>query len=218
MRKETVEFNGKIYYRYPESPRRDCQVYFRTHGFGGRPRFLHRDVYEAAHGPIPAGHVVHHVDGNPLNNEPANLATMPMREHSGMHTSELMADPKLRARAREFMDMAREKANEWHRSSAGREWHSEHGRAMWVDRKPEPRACEQCGAVYETRDRSVSKFCSNNCKSAARRASGVDNVERECIACGGKFMVNRYEKTRSCSRVCGKRSADQTRARLQPDG
>jgi len=218
MQKETVEFNGLTYSRYPDSPRRDCQVYFRTHGFAGRPRFLHRDIYEATHGPIPAGHVVHHVDGNPLNNDPSNLATMCMRKHSGMHTSELMADPELRARARGFMDAAREKANEWHRSDAGRQWHAEHGRETWVDRKPMAKVCEQCGAGYETRDRGVSKFCSNNCKSAARRASGVDNVQRECCICGAAFTASKYDRVRTCGRVCGKRRADQTRAGLQPHG
>lgn len=208
MQRETVEFQGRAYYRYPDSKRRECRVYFRTMGFGGRPRYLHRDVYEAAHGPIPAGHVVHHVDHDPLNNDPSNLAAVPMDEHSGEHTREFLSVPENLERMRQHMDRARESASEWHRSDAGRAWHSEASRAAWEARRPLPHACQQCGAGYESKlTGRGTRFCSNNCKSAWRRASGKDDVERICASCGCAFTTNRYSRTRTCSRSCGRHLA-----------
>lgn len=44
----------------------------------GKKRLQHHVVAEAAIGrPLPAGAVVHHVDGNPLNNAPSNLVVCP---------------------------------------------------------------------------------------------------------------------------------------------
>lgn len=39
---------------------------------GGRP-VLHQVIFRKHHGPIPAGHVIRHADGNPFNLEPGNL-------------------------------------------------------------------------------------------------------------------------------------------------
>lgn len=45
----------------------------------------HRHVWEEAHGPIPDGYVVHHVDGNPLNNHLSNLQLVTRAEHQQIH-------------------------------------------------------------------------------------------------------------------------------------
>lgn len=70
------------------------------------------------------------------------------------------------------------------------------------DHQPISLICENCGEVYETKNLSGSRFCSNACKSAYRRASGVDNETRTCQECGKKFEVNKYEKQTYCSRKC----------------
>lgn len=36
-------------------------------------RLMHREVYELAHGPIPAGHHIDHIDRDPFNNQRSNL-------------------------------------------------------------------------------------------------------------------------------------------------
>ena len=46
---------------------------------------IHREVYRKKHGPIPAGWVVHHVDGNHGNNDLQNLIAMPAPLHASMH-------------------------------------------------------------------------------------------------------------------------------------
>lgn len=45
----------------------------------------HKALYENAHGPIPDGAVVHHVDFDPTNNDISNLAAVDKRTHMRLH-------------------------------------------------------------------------------------------------------------------------------------
>lgn len=48
-------------------------------------------AWEAAHGPVPAGCVVHHHDRDSLNDEPSNLRVLTRKEHADEHRGELVA-------------------------------------------------------------------------------------------------------------------------------
>jgi hypothetical protein len=48
-------------------------------------RLVHRVVCRQANGPFPVQWIVHHVDGRPGNNEPANLIAMPRDLHHRLH-------------------------------------------------------------------------------------------------------------------------------------
>jgi group I intron endonuclease len=67
--------------------------------------------------------------------------------------------------------------------------------------------CTYCGKEYmvAATHTSVSdnKFCTKVCQSRWRRASGLDNEDRICVICGKTFSVNKYDKTKCCSRSCG---------------
>jgi hypothetical protein len=69
-------FNGHRYYRNP-----------RTGGFVNTRRHeqLHRAVWAAAHGPIPEGFVVHHINHDRSDNRLVNLQAMPAGEHASHH-------------------------------------------------------------------------------------------------------------------------------------
>ena len=54
----------------------------------GKKCGVHRGCWEAYHGPIPSGFVVHHADEDRLNNEIQNLACMTHGEHVGLHNTE----------------------------------------------------------------------------------------------------------------------------------
>ena len=202
MAADVIEFRGIRFRRYPGSPHLAKRSYY-SPGIADRRRGvedLHREVWKAEHGPIPAGHHIHHVDGDTLDNEPANLVCLSPDEHKAIHPT--MPGYLTAARA-SHLDAIRPAAAEWHRSANGRAWHVEHGRASWDGREPVERTCERCGKRYGTRDpRDVSRFCSNACKAAARRASGADDVERVCAHCGTTYRVDRYKPTRTCSRRC----------------
>lgn len=47
----------------------------------------HRLVWERTHGPIPGGHVIHHIDGDKLNNDLSNLRLMTVGDHTILHRS-----------------------------------------------------------------------------------------------------------------------------------
>lgn len=47
--------------------------------------YEHRLVWRAHNGDIPAGHVIHHSDGNPLNNSIENLQCLSRSEHRQIH-------------------------------------------------------------------------------------------------------------------------------------
>ena len=65
----------------------------------------------------------------------------------------------------------------------------------------ETMTCQSCGDVFQGKA-GTSKFCSNNCKSAARRESGVDLVTKECARCGERFISQKYYNICHCSRNC----------------
>ena len=45
--------------------------------------YEHRLVWEKAHGPIPEGHIIHHLNGIKNDNRLENLAALPRNAHSG---------------------------------------------------------------------------------------------------------------------------------------
>ena len=182
-----------------------CGFYFSRSILGGSSReSLHRVVWEAEVGPIPAGFVVHHIDGNRSNNEIENLATMSPRAHSSLHWH---LQPGKLEKSRRALKKAQVAARTWHGSDEGRKWHSEHYEKHIRPLLAETAtvSCDQCGADFEAKKMyaGASRFCSNNCKSAWRRASGVDNVEAVCVACGASFTKNKYSKVQACSKKCG---------------
>ena len=204
LRSETVIFNGYKFRRYPDSKRAHLRNYFwtsgnyRNRGIGA----LHVEVWKAAHGAVPEGHHIHHKDGNPLNNDLANLACVSPETHAQAH----FESPQRMERARQHIADIRPLASAWHGSDAGKEWHRRNSIAIWKNRKPEARTCEQCQAVYQTKHRGESRFCSLKCKAKSRRESGVDNETRFCAQCGATFVVSRFADTACCSRSCAYRN------------
>lgn len=184
-------FNGVNYYL--------CGLYFQKDG-----KRLHRAVWEYHNGEVPKGYHVHHKDGDRSNNNISNLELMKAHDHESLHNS--TEDKK--ARSREHIEKIRSKAIEWHKSEEGRAWHSEQSKKTWAEKKPNEYVCDFCGKKFETLN-SYGKgnhFCSNNCKAAFRRKSGVDNETRECAKCGKPFVTNKYTKARFCSPLCARHS------------
>ena len=63
----------------------DGRGYLVTAGRNGEQCRIHRACWEAYHGPIPDGCVVHHENGDVADNDIENLACMDAAEHTSMH-------------------------------------------------------------------------------------------------------------------------------------
>lgn len=173
---------------------------------------LHRYIYEQMVGPIPDGYDIHHIDKDKGNNELSNLLLMKSSEHRKLHGSELTEDQRKSLR-QNLLETAIPAASKWHRSEKGREWHKQHYNEF--KEKLHVRGnyvCEYCGKTFVAKISTRNRFCSNACKSAWRRASGIDDEIRYCECCGRAFTVNKYKKTQTCSRVCADRLRQQKRA------
>ena len=165
----------------------------------GKRERLHVYVWRIQNGTIPKGCHIHHKDENKYNNDINNLELLTRHNHLSIHAKENKEDAIKR-----MIKYAMPKAKEWHKSETGHKWHIEHGKKVFSGYKGVELICEQCGKEYKARNnaKNFSRFCSNKCKSAQRRQSGVDNENRNCTICGSAFLVNKYSKAVCCSKKC----------------
>ena len=164
---------------------------------------LHVYIWEYANGrSVPSGYCVHHKDFNKSNNEIDNLVLLSIREHSSLHGNSW--DNERHDRQTQILkEKAIPRAAEWHKSEDGKAWHRAHYAKMKdsLYQKNEF-ICKNCGKKFIAIKAGENKFCSNACKSAHRRKSGIDNETRKCEWCGKEYSVNRYSKSKTCSRTC----------------
>lgn len=158
---------------------------------------IHVYVWEYYNGLVPKGYHVHHIDGDKSNNEIENLTIMKSVDHAKYH-GELLSDEEREWRRNNLNENANSKSKVWHASKAGHTWHKKHYEEM-KDRLRTSRkyVCKYCGKEYESTQRKT-KFCSNRCRSAFRRMSGVDDIIKICMDCGGEYVSSKYQKTKYC--------------------
>jgi hypothetical protein len=183
----------------------DISFYQCANGYysNGRAQRLHRYKWEKEKGPILPGYHIHHKDENKDNNELDNYEMLPGKEHLSLHGK----SPEHIKTLLKYGEMGRKLAEEWHHSKEA----SEFSKQNWPNslglhmNKKIIKQCEHCGKDFETIEMFTNhdKWCGNNCKSKARRASGIDNITKTCVVCGKEFLGNKYEKTQTCSRKCG---------------
>lgn len=148
------EFNGERFYL--------CGNYYQHKG-----KRLHLAVWTALHGEIPAGHHVHHKDGNRANNNPDNLELKSSFEHLSDH-----AKSRVEYNHKHIEDI-RPLANEWHGSEAGRAWHGQHAKEYWSKAPLREYTCTQCGKTFTSKHvygEGRNRFCHANCRAAYLRA------------------------------------------------
>lgn len=187
-RRETVEYDGDKYHRYPDSDRRHLRVYFWAHTeWKESPVALHRQKWINEHGEVPDGCDIHHEDGDPLNNAIENLVALSRSEHAKKHLD-----------WGGMSDEIREAASEWHGSEAGHEWHKEHYENVKdeLHKKRYEHICDYCGDGYATNRKERTRFCSDRCQ---RKQYEKENQERrECEKCSAGFEVYKHSKRRNC--------------------
>lgn len=86
----------KIKYEVTLPSGRGTKTYYVCEGKGVKRQFEHRLVYEAEFGPIPKTWIVHHKDGNGLNNNIDNLQAMSRAEHQWTHGKKIYIDGEVK--------------------------------------------------------------------------------------------------------------------------
>lgn len=167
----------------------------------GKRERLHVYVWRYFNGPVKDGYHVHHKDENKDHNDIENLTCIRGETHMKYHLLKYTANHR-EEMAENLVKYARPKASEWHKSEDGRKWHREHWAESLGTVQLKERTCTFCGKKYFTKRTEASRFCSNNCKAAARRKSGVDDETRKCQVCGKEYQTNKYSPARFCSAEC----------------
>ena len=182
---------------------------------------LHRAVWESANGKVPPGRWhVHHVNGDPLDNRIENLRILSEADHMAHHSRSVTPE---RAEARAaHMEKIRPLAAAWHRSEAGKAWHSKHASEMV--RRVLSLTCVQCGEGFES-VKSTAKYCHPNCKAAANRArrragvpktrgSSVAKVPRTCPGCGVDYPARATSPAKRCAACTASFNATRKREKM----
>lgn len=197
--------NGDVAIAEGHRFRRDKRTgyYLSSAKINGKRRRLHVFVWEHYNGSVPEGYQVHHIDEDKGNNDITNLVLMTSSKHSRHHAIENAID-NYEAVRDNMVNVAGKAAKAWHKSPEGHAWHKEHYKQMEGRLHAEQKhTCAYCGAEFTTTSHK-SQYCSNRCKAAARRKSGVDNVEKICEKCGKPYIANKYQQTKYCP-VCTNR-------------
>ena len=197
MKVQYIEKTKYAYFNGYKFTKDDKTGYYLSSAIDGKRYRLHRYIWEYYNGEIPKGYHVHHKDHNKNNNEINNLELLTKKEHIIRHALEMTDETKEKYREN-LNKNARPKAIEWHKSKEGREWHKKQYEMSLGNREKNKFICEYCNKEYETYKQQKNRFCSLKCKSAYRRESGIDNIERICLNCKQPFMTNKYGTTKYC--------------------
>lgn len=175
---EDVAWNGRTYRRHPEHPVWHRRSYYMA---TTAPRtYLHRDVYMAAHGAIPDGFHVHHVDHNPDNNHPSNLAAISPTEHASHHLSE--REPityRCQHCGDDFVSFKPTRNVRWCSARCKQAARRAAGLVparVSTAKPPVERVCAACGTPFRT-TKAWGAFCRPACRSRdlRRRRAGLES-------------------------------------------
>ena len=145
-----------------------CGRYFQHRG-----RRLHRAVWEAEHGRLPAGKRLHlhHRNNDRSDNRLENLELKTARKHLADHARQV-TDKQRRARSANATKYAR--AGNAKLSGESRSVAASRG---WSAREPVAATCAVCGRPFPTFRPEVARFCGGTCRARdlrrRRREAGL---------------------------------------------
>lgn len=189
MERESIEYRGKMYHRYPESKRPHLRNYYWHHGKWKEPPVaLHKQVYIDIYGPIPEGMQIHHKDGDFLNNSPENLECLSAKEHVRHHPI-----------SEEQRELRRERGKREDKLGKWRQEHPEEAKKLWErNAKYIKKAQEASMAAREERKRI---------KKEARRQEIIEQNRDAWIERLNKWRRENPELCRQHASAAGKKAA-----------
>ncbi len=187
------------------------QPYYLRAWRGGKRLLAHRIIWEEHHGPIPDGHLIHHIDGNPRNNTLENLQCLKGRkEHLENHMD--LTEKKCAYCDAPFTDRSMDGRGTFcsRKCKVDSRHHQEKQRRGF---KPVEKICA-CGKTFLDRSaRQHGRFCSDNCRR--RQARGFKPVEKIC-ECGSTFIDrSSHQWGRFCSPKCRQAAYNRRRRELR---
>lgn len=144
------------------------------------------------------GFHIHHIDSNTFNNSPENLEYILSSEHLKKKRN-IDID-----KVKENLNRIRHLTLEWHRSTEGRKWHSEHAKS--IPKKKISCICFTCKKEFIAG--KLAKYCCNNCGDKARYSGTLEKYRRErvCEECKETYYTTKkhdFHKPRiTCSHEC----------------
>lgn len=174
-----IEWHGRKFYR-------NNRGYYRSRQRDGTPEVpLHRAVWQEVHGPVPDGHEVHHIDGDPTNNALDNLRVLSRAEHLALHPMDhLPVEARKFWATRTFIERECAVCGEVFRSTGMRALYCSPNCRSFAERRRKGKAirpvrerlvpitvvCAFCGRTFEHRRSAKVRYCSYKCADDAARA------------------------------------------------
>lgn len=167
---------------------------------------LHRKVWETANGPIPEGHVIHHINGDSKDNRLENLVCMSKQEHIRLHAS-------MRAEGVDVTDMSdpdvvdhKKRRQIWHQQH--KEEENAKSRAYHAAHKEEINARSRRNAkLYAQRHpEKIKQYREANKERIRARESLYKKAHREAI--NAKKRLERAVKRGASSEIIDKIQQD----------
>lgn len=151
---------------------------------------LHREIWEAANGPIPTGYDIHHKNDNKTDNRLENLELLTHGKHSALHYQEKLAPHRQKA-----MDNAKAA------------WQYNQSIRMQRDL-----VCARCGTIYHSPSAHPIRYCATACVEAARSGAFTGET-RKCEFCATEYQATKRVQ-RYCSKPCNIRATEKRKTTL----
>jgi hypothetical protein len=162
---EKIEWEGNIYHRSPQSKKHGNRSYFRRVKQKNKKRktwLLHREVWKKYKGEIPAGMIVHHIDGDFANNDISNLSLMTRSDHVSNHNLKRWSDPIAVEKQRQKL---KKLSTDFLKTEKGMDHLKRIAKLSMKNFIPEEMLCWNCGKKFMSRtNRHDDLFCSAECQ------------------------------------------------------
>ena len=157
---------------------------------------IHREVYKYYYGEIPQGHYdIHHINGNPADNDILNLQCLTAAEHKRLHNFEKPYNHYIcEVCGKNFVSRRLDEKIRFCSKQCRNKYYSE---------LKEIRICQYCGKEFKTNVYSDAIFCSMTCKNLDYW-SKKPKVKKICPVCE-KIFEPRYKHQIYCSKSCRSR-------------
>ncbi len=128
-------------------------------------------AWSSVNGPVPAGHEIHHLDLDRLNDDPANLIALTPEAHKALHRATIVTRPC--QRCQEDFDQHALGSYAIYCTSCRTALDKEQQRAADRRRSQKLVICRHCGEEFRTRS---GTYCSQRCVNLGARHPRVQPV------------------------------------------